>query len=251
MAEPRTRTEGRGGVSAADCMRVVPRKDKESGSAYAYRVLSQNIMMLYMPPGAWIREASIAEALHVSRTPVHEAMSLLRDRSLVDVAPQSATHVSRINVGQLRQSFFMRVAVEPLIVTQLARTVTPRQIDSLKSVLTEMDEVCADPYRQPEFIDLNQLFNKRLYDAAGKGYIWESLQKTGTAYERTYNMGILYGYSHPSPAMHHQIVSFLESGGENRQEVTTAIHGMLSEYTQYLERLARDFPDCFVLPSKH
>ncbi|MDJ1121062.1 GntR family transcriptional regulator [Olsenella sp. YH-ols2217] len=250
MAEPRTRLEGRGGVSAADCMRVVPRREKESGSAYAYRVLSRNIMMLYMPPGAWIRESSIAEALHVSRTPVHEAMGLLRDRSLVDVAPQSATHVSRISVSELRQSFFMRVAVEPLIVTQLARTVSPHAVADLGAILKQMDEVCSEPGREAEFIDLNARFNKRFYDAAGKGYIWESLQKTGTAYERTYNMGLLYGYSRPNTDMHRQIVSFLRSGGENRHEVTTAIHGMLSDYTQYLERLARDFPDCFVLPRR-
>lgn len=247
MAEPRTRLVGRAGVSAADCMRISPREEKESGSAYAYRVLSYNIMMLYMPPGAWIRESSVAEILEVSRTPVHEAMGLLRDRSLVDVAPQSATHVSCISVSELRQSFYMRVAVEPLVFTQLARTVTPETVAELSAIVDRMDEAASTRFNEAEYLALNERFHRLAYEAAGKGYVWTSLKKTSTAFDRTVNMGILFGYASPDTAPYRQVIEFLASGGENRKEVATTIHGVLSGYTSYLERLIADFPDCFAL----
>lgn len=249
MPEPRTRLVGRAGVSAADCMRIFPREEKESGSAYAYRVLSYNIMMLYMPPGAWIRESSVAEILKVSRTPVHEAMGLLRDRSLVEVAPQSATHVSRISVSELRQSFYMRVAVEPLVVTQLARNVSPETVADLSSMVDAMEQVAGSRFNEAEFIRLNEVFHDTLYRAAGKGYVWQSLKKTGTAFDRTLNMGVLFGYTVPSVSTLRQVVGFLASGGENRKEAATAIHEQLSSYTTYLEQLLTDFPDCFLVSS--
>ncbi len=246
MPEPRTKLVGRAGVGAADCMRIFPRKDKESGSAYAYRVLSYNILMLYMPPGAWIRESSVAEILEVSRTPVHEAMGLLRDRSLVEVAPQSATHVSRISVSQLRQSFYMRVAVEPLVVTQLARVITQPTLDELHRLVDAMDESLAIPYNEAKYIELNEEFHRTAYEAAAKGYVWESLQKTGCSFRRCCNMGVLFGYTKPSTEPFRKVLGFLENGGENRVEVATAIHEYLSNYATYIEQLISDFPDCFV-----
>lgn len=246
MNERRTHLVGRAGVSAADCMRVDPRREDESGSVYAYRVLSHNIIMLYMPPGAWIREAEVAELLHVSRTPVHEAMGLLRDRGLVEVAPQSASHVSRMDLTEMRQQFFMRAAMGPAIVAQLSRVATPETIRALSDKLAEIKAVATDPMALARFIELDNEFRGLMYRGCSKPYVWNTLVKSGSAYIRAVNMGILYGFQKPNCQVHESVVSMAISHDQDQgRAVAQLVHEDLSQVFTYLDEMVADFPDCF------
>ena len=140
----------------------------------------------------------------------------------------------------------MRVAVEPLVVTQLARVITQPTLDELHRLVDAMDESLAIPYNEAKYIELNEEFHRTAYEAAAKGYVWESLQKTGCSFRRCCNMGVLFGYTKPSTEPFRKVLGFLENGGENRVEVATAIHEYLSNYATYIEQLISDFPDCFV-----
>ena len=58
---------------------VLSRLQGENTSQYAYRILYYNIINLLLAPGEPLSEAEIASALTISRTPVREALSRLRD----------------------------------------------------------------------------------------------------------------------------------------------------------------------------
>ena len=157
--------------SITDSLVVLPRIESETGSAYAYRVLEYNILMLHMTPGAWIRERLIADKLAVSRTPVHEAIGLLRDRRLVDVAPQSATHVSLISIDALRQGIFLRSVIEPIIISQLVGNVSDEFLQKLNKniqVQKQLVESSADIYL---YTQVTSEFWELLYTAVNKGYL--------------------------------------------------------------------------------
>jgi DNA-binding GntR family transcriptional regulator len=238
---------GRSGVSAAECLRILPRNETESGSAYAYRVLSYNILMLYVTPGAWIREASIAEELDLSRTPVHEAMIMLRDRGMVEVAPQSASHVSRIDISALRQCFFLRAAVEPLVIMKMADAVPPSQLIALDKLVDEMDATILRPHTEAEFLAQNNRFHERLYEAANKTYVWETIKKSSSHFDRMINMGILFGYIAPSTATCRLIMDYLLNRGErDPQLMQRRVRESLSIYSSYYDRITRDFPTYFL-----
>ena len=73
---------------------ISPRLEGENNREYAYRVLRQNIITLQFAPGQTLSEAELSEKLEMSRTPVHEAVMMLKNEWLVDVQAQRGSSVS-------------------------------------------------------------------------------------------------------------------------------------------------------------
>ena len=91
-------------ASALPLLLDVRRMD-ENNRAYAYRMLRKNIMTLQLQPGCQLSEAELCEQLAMSRTPVHEALMMLKSEWLVDVLPQRGSIVSKISVPYLNEGF--------------------------------------------------------------------------------------------------------------------------------------------------
>ncbi|WP_413988283.1 GntR family transcriptional regulator [Labrys okinawensis] len=94
-------------------------------------VLREAIIGFELAPGADIDKLAICERLGVSRFPVSEALARLQSEGLVEILPQRGTRVSRIRLSDVRQSMFIRSALEAQAVRVLAtgyatdRTVIP------------------------------------------------------------------------------------------------------------------------------
>src|SRR5215831_17229744 len=78
------------------------------------------IVALELPPGAPLSRAALAEQFGVSSTPIRDALMRLDEEGLVEVFPQYATVVSRIDVHRAQQAHFLRQALELEIVRVLA-----------------------------------------------------------------------------------------------------------------------------------
>jgi GntR family transcriptional regulator, rspAB operon transcriptional repressor len=87
-----------------------------------YADLRRRIRELVLPPGAPLRKEEIAFALGVSRAPVSEAIARLADEGLVDVFPQHGSFVAPIRASEVRESLFIRTALE----TEAMRRVTAK-----------------------------------------------------------------------------------------------------------------------------
>lgn len=66
-------------------IRLLEKREKENNREYAYRTLRENIMTLELPPGETLNENELAEKMKVSRTPVHEAILMLKEEALAEV----------------------------------------------------------------------------------------------------------------------------------------------------------------------
>ena len=78
------------------------------------------IISLELPPGSPLSRAALAGQFGVSSTPIRDALMRLEEEGLVDVFPQYATVVSRVDVRLAQQAHFLRQAVELEIVRALA-----------------------------------------------------------------------------------------------------------------------------------
>ena len=78
------------------------------------------IISLELPPGSPLSRAALASQFGVSSTPIRDALMRLEEEGLVDVFPQYATVVSRVDVRLAQQAHFLRQAVELEIVRMLA-----------------------------------------------------------------------------------------------------------------------------------
>lgn len=101
-----------------------------------YPVVRGLILTGAIKPGEVIDEKAIAAQLHVSRTPVREAVKRLSDEHLVDVAAQSATRAARIDRREIEESFLIRRALEMESAAQAASRMTQEHADRLHDILT-------------------------------------------------------------------------------------------------------------------
>ena len=85
-----------------------------------YGSLRRRIRELTLPPGAPLRKEEIALELGVSRAPVSEAIARLAEEGLIDVFPQHGSFVATIRAADVRESLFVRTALEVEAMRRLA-----------------------------------------------------------------------------------------------------------------------------------
>jgi DNA-binding GntR family transcriptional regulator len=85
-----------------------------------YQSLRRRIRELSLPPGTPLRKEEIAVELGVSRAPVSEAITRLADEALVDVFPQHGSFVAPIRGQDVRESMFIRTALEVEAIRKVA-----------------------------------------------------------------------------------------------------------------------------------
>ena len=103
--------------------RSAERLDRDRQAApQVFERLRGMIISLELPPGSPLSRAALAGQFGVSSTPIRDALMRLEEEGLVDVFPQYATVVSRVDVRLAQQAHFLRQAVELEIVRMLALT---------------------------------------------------------------------------------------------------------------------------------
>ncbi|WP_419897298.1 GntR family transcriptional regulator [Roseomonas sp. USHLN139] len=140
---------------------------RPSAAEFAYESLREAVISLALPPGAALSRAALAARFGTSQTPVREAIIRLQAEGLVEVVPQSATRVARIDLASAREASFLRLALELEIVRRLAAAPeAPELAATLRQELARMrDRLAAgDP---PGFTAADEAFHAALYAAAG------------------------------------------------------------------------------------
>ena len=167
-------------------LKISERRKKENNREYAYRVLRDNIMTMQLLPGETLNEAELAEIFHVSRTPVHEAVIMLKEEMLVEVYPQSGSKVSYININTLKEGYFMRSVLEPEILMTLAGSLSQDYVEKIKEnldlqkkVLEEKNEDSIDA-----FFKLDNKFHQLIYQAGNKSNVWRAVRRVSSHYDR-------------------------------------------------------------------
>src|SRR5438105_4217578 len=94
---------------------------EESKTARVYRELRRRIRELALPPGTHLRKEEIALEFGVSRAPVSDAIARLADEALVDVFPQHGSFVAPIRAADVRESMFIRTALEIEAIRRVTR----------------------------------------------------------------------------------------------------------------------------------
>src|SRR5436305_14940789 len=80
---------------------------------HVYSALRERILSGDLPRGTKLRQASLAEELGVSRTPLREALRRLATEGLVEFLPNRGATVSDLDFGDMRHAWSARVALAP------------------------------------------------------------------------------------------------------------------------------------------
>ncbi|MDD4849827.1 MAG: GntR family transcriptional regulator [Gemmiger sp.] len=147
---------------------VTPMLDTENNRQYACRVLRTNIMTLKLRPGQPLSEGELAELLHMSRTPIHEAITALKEEWLIEIYPQRGTQVSRIDPALVKEGYSTRLLLEGALLKDEAGKIGREQVQLLVDCLRKQEALCERmPETVAEFIQLDDEFHRMMYFFGG------------------------------------------------------------------------------------
>ena len=140
-----------------------------------YDELVAAIRDLRLPPGASMSETELAEQLHVSRTPLREAIARLVDDGLVSVVPQVGTRVELIRLHDVEEARFVRESLERAAFD--AACVNPeRDMRALRDLLEEQER----SHRRNDFdafFAADEALHAQIFKLAGYPGAWQAVQR--------------------------------------------------------------------------
>ena len=138
--------------------------------------LRASILSLQLAPGTALSRTELAERFELSQTPVRDALLQLAQEGLVDIFPQHATLVSRIDVAAAREAHFLRRSIELEIVRTLALQPPPGLVVQLQAQCA-LQESLAAAQRYDDFLGADHGFHRLMYEAAGVMGLWALVRR--------------------------------------------------------------------------
>jgi DNA-binding GntR family transcriptional regulator len=145
---------------------VLIRNQGELAVDYALRTLHYNIMTLHLEPGQALRENELTKELGISRTPLREALIRLSAIYLVEIVPQSGTHVALIDPAVIEEGLFLRLQVEPVIAERVCQGITDDEILQLEDILAVQKRLL-ESGRLEELLIKDNAFHQKIYEICG------------------------------------------------------------------------------------
>ena len=134
-----------------------------------YSYLRARIVDNRLPPGAKISEASLADTLNISRTPLRAALQKLATEGLVNTGPHVGTAVAKLDVAQLHEAVFIRAALEADVVRKLAEM--KADLSTLNPIM-EIQKRAAERDDYAAFFVQDETYHAELARIAGVPDAW-------------------------------------------------------------------------------
>lgn len=193
-----------------------------------YEVLAGAIRDLRIPPGAWLSETDLAEQLHVSRSPLREAIARLVDTGVVSVVPQVGTRVELIRLGDAEQARFVWESLETGAFLSACERPS-RDVSVLRDLVDRQSEACT-ANDLDAFFAADEALHEQIFVLGGYPTAWQLMQPMKIHLDRLRRLSL------PDPATmrslideHTAIVDALEAGDTvgGRTHITAHIRCVL------------------------
>ena len=228
-----------------------PRKG-ENNRAYACRVLRMNIMTLRLQPGEPLNENELSALLHMSRTPVHEAIATLHNDWLVEIFPQRGTRVSRIDPALVKEGYSTRLLLESALLQDVAGKIGRSQVQQLLDCMRRQEELNGRlPDAVDEFIQLDDEFHRMMYFFGGRSHTWMAIRGLVSHYDRMRYLDALDGecdYDRVT-VQHRAFCDYLLMGLPDGVDPEQVISAHLSSFRGNLMAKMAKHPGYFTLQS--
>ena len=150
-----------------------------------YETLKAEILDLGLKPGQSISENEICTRFEVSRTPVREALRRLQEQGFVCSVPYSGTYVTRLNLKNIRQMIYMRVAVELMVMRDFMKIQTPLLLEEIRHQIRLQELLIQEQAFEPEqFYRMDAQMHELWFAATDKKKLWEVIQAQQLHYTR-------------------------------------------------------------------
>lgn len=126
---------------------------KDKLSDCAYNGILALIQSGKYTAGDSLQETKLAEELHISRTPIREALQRLEDDMIVTIKPHMGAFVANIGTDELINLYTVRESIDALIVRNLCKPSVPAApFEALKQNFIDALKI-EDPAEQRRVLD--------------------------------------------------------------------------------------------------
>ena len=214
-----------------------------------YVEIKNRIIDLTYPPNTLIKEETLAEEYKISRTPVRSVISRLVQRGLLVVKPKKGTYVSRISIKMIDNDAYIRQAVECKIIEDAIKNITPEDVDILKGILAEQEEIAnMEPSIEKSklFNDNDNAFHIEIFRIAGHQNLWQDLVNSTINFDRVRIMSNLRSVPDVKKVYqyHCEIVKYLEE--KNVEKAKEAFIDHIGIALNKIEQVKEKYRDYFV-----
>lgn len=208
--------------------------------------LREAILALELVPGTVLARQALAEQFGVSQTPVREALLRLAEEGLVDVFPQHATLVSRIDLRAARQAHFLRRSIELELVRELALRRPEGLVDALRRQIA-LQQALAEARQYGDFVAADRQFHQLLYAAADMAALVALVGRVSGHVDRLRRLHLpTAGKTASILRDHGAIVEAIAAG--DAVAAQEALRAHLSGTLSAVEEIRQQFPDYVVEP---
>ncbi|MGD9737302.1 MAG: GntR family transcriptional regulator [Solirubrobacterales bacterium] len=201
----------------------VPRGEKTSVSAA--RILREAIFSGELRPGQTLGEENLARQLGISRTPVREALVLLRGEGLVETPPNRPAAVRSFSAHDLREMHSLRAVLEGYAARTAVPNLTDNQVGELERSVERYAGMMDNDAMLRELVAENFTFHNTIIDAADSERL-ESMIRQTTAMPLIYRSYMTYSRENRDSALqdHRKILAALRDRDSERAESLMKAH---------------------------
>lgn len=153
----------------------------------AYDAIKKKILSCKYQPGQLVSEKDIVQKLNISRTPVREAVNILKGEGILDIIPNRGIQISSLSTRKMKEIYDIRMIIEPFLVRQAINMIKPDDIEYLTKLhekliacvnnkeASEIFETGMDIHLHIAHLSDNEvLFDiiKMLRDESHRGYVY-------------------------------------------------------------------------------
>ena len=220
------------------------RAESAPAAQRVYDDLRERIVSLDLPPGATLSRGELAKTYDVSLTPIREAMQRLEQDGLIRIFPQSKTVVTKIDVAQLYEAHFLRVAVEAEVVRRLALSADPALLKKARAILTMQDTLVGNLEEISLFNELDEAFHQTLFAGVGQLNLHALLKAKAGHLSRVRRLDLpKEGKMRSIMKDHWAVLHAIEAGDPPAAQEAMRVH--LAGTIKRIEGMRRERPDYF------
>lgn len=164
---------------------VSPLKKEKKGyqTLKVYEVIKRRIITLDLKPGDVLEEKKLATELGVGRTPVREALLLLKNDNLIESQPNKTAYVKEMNLKNIKDLFESLMHIEKLTAALAAQRITPSELKEIEKTEEDLNKALI----RRDFWEIesqNQKFHQLVARASDNQYLISIHKNLRTQAER-------------------------------------------------------------------
>ncbi len=206
---------------------------KKYSSDEIFNILQNELIALQIKPNEILSENALCSRFDVSRTIVRSALQRLAQSGFVEIIPHVGTKVTAIDLEEVNQFIYLRIAVEIQVLKDYIKAVTPPQIEEIRFYKNTFEKA-VDEIGDLSTLDVNKTnillskdlaFHHGYFHHMDKDILWKVLTQPQASYSRFIRLDMLGGKNIPDVLKEHaELMKAIDERDSNAAENIISKH---------------------------